>query len=150
MSRTTKRKHVLREAFLDDYSLPTENQQIVKILRTRGSNLHEVLSANNSVFLASMPPKFRKNIWVKRGDFVLVESIKEGFKVKAEMVRILTQVHIKYFKTDGVWPSAFDNSVSVKDKHDVLVEDELFVNTNRKQFIEESDSSSADSSSEEE
>ncbi|KAJ8942911.1 hypothetical protein NQ314_009886 [Rhamnusium bicolor] len=139
MSRTTKRKHVLREVLQDDFSTPTENQQIVKVLRSRGNNLHEVESTDKSVFLVSMPTKFRNNMWVKRGDYILVEPIEEGNKVKAEMVRILTNVHIKYFKKDKVWPKEFDEKAPEESD-----EDDLFVNTNR--WGSDSDSSDTDCS----
>lgn len=126
MSRATKRKHVLMEVLQDDFSHPTPDQQIVKVLSSRGNNLHEVEAPDNTTFLVSMPTKFRKNVWVKRGDFVLVEPIKEGDKVKAEMVRVLTPEHVRCFKKDGVWPSAFRD-----DKSNGGNEEELFVNTNR-------------------
>ncbi|XP_072388244.1 probable RNA-binding protein EIF1AD [Diabrotica undecimpunctata] len=147
MSRATKRKHVLLEVLQDDFSPPTENQQIVRVLNSRGNNLHEVEAADKSVFLASMPTKFRKNVWVKRGDYVLTEPIEEGDKVKAEMVRILTPEHIKYFKKDNVWPKEFDDK-----KEDSDDEDDLFVNRNRPVFDEEesSGSDSDDESSESE
>jgi probable RNA-binding protein EIF1AD len=91
MSRVTRLKHVQRELESDDLSLPTERQQIVRVVSSKGNNLHEVeseLAEEN--FLVSMPMKYRKNVWIKRGDFVLVEPIQEGEKVKAEIVRILT------------------------------------------------------------
>lgn len=118
----------------DDFSHPTETQSIVKILSSKGNNLHEVENPDGSVFLVSMPTKFRKNVWVKRGDFVLMESIEEGDKVKGEMVRILTKEHIKYFKEDGVWPAAFLNHRDSKQTSD---DTELFVNNNRScEFVE--------------
>ncbi|XP_023026046.2 probable RNA-binding protein EIF1AD [Leptinotarsa decemlineata] len=88
-----------------------------------------------------MPTKFRKNVWIKRGDFVLVQPIEEGDKVKAEMVRILTKEHIKQFKKDNVWPKEFDNS----DKKE-SDEEGLFVNTNRS-AVSDSDSDSDDGTS---
>lgn len=42
---TTRRKHVLKEMMEDDYSLPTERQQIVCVVSSRGNNLHEVVPA---------------------------------------------------------------------------------------------------------
>ncbi len=36
-----------------------------------------------------MPNKFRKNVWVKRGDFVIVAPIEEGDKVKGEIATVL-------------------------------------------------------------
>jgi probable RNA-binding protein EIF1AD len=54
--------------------------------------LHEVFdpkeAEGSSNYLVSMPTKFRKNVWIKRGDFVLVSPIEEGDKVKAEIVQV--------------------------------------------------------------
>lgn len=91
MSKATKRKHVVKE-IKEDLSVPTESQSIVKLVASRGNNLHEVSDSVGESYLVSMPTKYRKNIWVKRGDYVLVEPITEGDKVKAEIVKILTKV----------------------------------------------------------
>ncbi|XP_045480997.1 probable RNA-binding protein EIF1AD [Harmonia axyridis] len=141
MSRATKRKHVLRE--IDDYSPPTENQQIVKIVESKGNNLHEVETADKTRFLVSMPTKFRKNIWIKRGDFIIIEPIQEGVKVKGEIVRILTSEHIKYYKQDNIWPN-FDNN---KRQLEEVVDDDLPMNTNRVPAMVEMYSDSDDSDS---
>ncbi|CAH1184939.1 unnamed protein product [Phyllotreta striolata] len=144
MSRANKRKHVQLENLQDDFSAPTENQKIVRVLNSRGNNLHEVETPEKLVFLVSMPMKFRKNIWVKRGDYVIIEPIEEGDKVKGEMVRILTNEHIKCFKKDNVWPKGFDTKKP--DESDDDDDDDLFVNTNRP-VIESDDTSSNDSDS---
>lgn len=143
MSHATKRKHVMMEMFQDDFSLPNENQTIVRVISSKGNNLHEVKDPEGSTYLVSMPTKFRKNVWVKRGDYILVEPIVEGAKVKGEMVRLLTSEHIKCFKKDGAWPEAFGG----KDNKSEDAED-LFVNTNRPVASSDSDDSS-DSSAEE-
>lgn len=111
MSRVTKRKHVMKEMLADDFEHPSDNQQIAKVLSSKGNNLHEVEpSVGDDPFLVSMPTKFRKNVWIKRGDFVIIEPIEEGDKVKAEIVRILTPQHIKEFTKDGVWPCKFSGN----------------------------------------
>ena len=51
--------------------------------------------AEEGKYLVSMPTKFRKSVWIKRGDFVIVEPIEEGDKVKAEIVRF---AHLKYLR----------------------------------------------------
>lgn len=87
-----------------------------------------------------MPSKFRKNIWVKRGDYILVEPITEGDKVKAEIVKIMNKDSIKYYKENNVWPKEFDDSKKEETEQD----DDLFVNTNRahiKQYNSDSDTS---------
>ncbi len=67
-----------------------------------------------------MPTKFRGTIFIKRGlystggyswkiywsflgDYVLVEDIEEGDKVKAEIVQILLRDNIKYIRSQNCW-----------------------------------------------
>lgn len=179
MSKVTKRKHVMKEMQTDDFDPPGPNQKIVRILGSRGNNLHEVESAepiqdngndaaagdggvemNGDRFLVSMPTKFRKNVWVKRGDYVIVEPIDEGDKVKAEIVRILTPQHIKEFTKDGIWPEKFTTKIEDSEVRVEAVDssdddnDDLFRNTNRShQHIESDDdeeSSGSEASSEDE
>lgn len=107
MSAATKRKHVVKE-MLEDFSMPESHQTIVKVLGTSGSNLHEIITPDGERSLASLPTKFRRNIWIKRGDFVVVEPIAEGNKVTAEIVRILYPQHIKEIKRGNMWPQEFD------------------------------------------
>lgn len=91
MSKATKRKHVVKE-IKEDLNVPLDSQSIVRLVASRGNNLHEVSNSLGENYLVSMPTKYRKNIWIKRGDFVLVEPIAEGDKVKGEIVKILTKV----------------------------------------------------------
>ncbi|XP_060081647.1 probable RNA-binding protein EIF1AD [Ylistrum balloti] len=160
MSKATKRKHVTKEV-LDEFILPEGSQQIVKVTAGRGNNLHEVESENQEKFLVSMPTKFRKNVWIKRGDFVLVQPIEEGDKVKAEIITILYKEQIKYIKQEGLWPAAFQDSEETKsdgmipddllppsDDSDEENECDIVVNINRQQVAvyDESDDSEEDDS----
>lgn len=54
-----------------------------------------------------MPHKFRKHVWIKRGDYVVTEPIPEGNKVRAEIVRILMKDHIRYIVQNNKWPAGF-------------------------------------------
>jgi len=92
MSAATKRKYVFQEFF--DMTLPTATQSIVQIVKPRGSQLYEVVNSAGEHYLVSMPVKFRQNIWVKGGNYVVVEPIEEGNKVKGEIVKILAKVSI--------------------------------------------------------
>lgn len=150
MSRVTRLKHVKRELDSDDFSFPTETQKICRIVSSKGNNLHEVESPDEDEenFLVSMPTKFRKNVWIKRGDFVLVEPIEEGDKVKAEICRILTPEHQKEFEKAFVWPKKFTkkrehNSSPVMSGSDD--EDDLPPNPNRKNDNYTADTSSSES-----
>lgn len=152
MSRVTKLKHVRREQDADDFSLPTENQQIVKIVASKGNNLHEVESSNECEerFLVSMPGKYRKSQWIKRGDFVLVEPIEEGDKVKGEIIRILTIEHQKEYKKHKVWPKKFANQRELEIVNDNKAEDlsddedDIPQNPNRRPNLTRNDTSSED------
>ncbi|XP_031424758.1 probable RNA-binding protein EIF1AD [Clupea harengus] len=117
MSQATKRKHVVKEA-LGDYVTPTENQQIVRVVSSPGNNLHEAATSEGERFLVSMPTKFRKNLWIKRGDFVIVDPIEEGDKVKGEISFILYRDNIHHLKKLGLWPKGFqDNPTSEERKN---------------------------------
>lgn len=153
MSRVTKRKHVMKEMLADDFEHPTNNQQIAKVISSKGNNLHEVQpSTSDDPFLVSMPTKFRKNVWIKRGDFVIIEPIEEGDKVKAEIVRILTTQHVKEFTKDGIWPEKFatsrDKDVVATNSDDDNEDDDsgLVRNTNRKPNVYESSESDEENS----
>lgn len=148
-SIATKRKYVFQE--FDDMSLPTDSQTIVRIIQARGHNLHEIVTPSGEQFIVSMPTKFRQNIWVKRGDYIVIEPIKEGKKVKGEIVKILTKDHIKWYRAQNCWPPEFDedpkrNGQSITTNYTTCDDEELFVNTNRYCAYQEIDDSESDSS----
>ncbi|XP_034240265.1 probable RNA-binding protein EIF1AD [Thrips palmi] len=105
----------MRDVLFEELEPPKENQEIVKIRASVGNNLHEVETSAGETYLISMPTKFRKNVWVKRGDFVLVEPIAEGDKVRAEMVRPVTSDYIRYLREINKWPEGFDKAESIDD-----------------------------------
>lgn len=159
MSKATKRKHVTKEV-LEDYVLPEANQSIVQVVGGRGNNLHEVQTQTGEKYLVSMPTKFRKNVWIKRGDYVLIDPIEEGDKVKGEIVTILYKDQIKYIKEEGLWPKEFDGGKQAEQNKmipdDMLPpsddsdyeESDLVVNANRRNIVYYEESSE-DSDSEE-
>jgi len=163
MSKATKRKHVVREVE-QEFSLPTDKEEIVQVIAGKGNNLHEVKKADGEIFLVSMPSKFRRNVWIKRGDFVVVCPIAEGDKVKGEITKILYKDQISYIKQEGKWPHQFFNRSGVEqatEKIDNLnistdecdkssgedTDDDLFKNTNRPSYQYESETSSSNDES---
>jgi probable RNA-binding protein EIF1AD len=151
MSQSTKRKHVTKEV-LDEFELPKENQKIVKIVAGRGNNLHQAIEADDqTTYLVSMPTKFRKNVWIKRGDFCIVEAIEEGDKVKAEIVRILYKDQIRFIKSENLWPfkdlkevivQPPTNSGDQNSQSDDEDDSDLFQNPNRPPPVVQNQSSS--------
>ncbi|XP_034631401.1 probable RNA-binding protein EIF1AD isoform X3 [Trachemys scripta elegans] len=133
MSQATKRKHVVKEV-LEEYVVPSPQQQIVRVLGTPGNNLHEVETAEGTRFLVSMPTKFRKNIWIKRGDFLLVDPIEEGEKVKAEINFVLYKDHVRYLKKEGLCREGEQTAARSSGEEDSDDDSDLFVNTNRLRY----------------
>ncbi|KAI9576736.1 hypothetical protein GQX74_010718 [Glossina fuscipes] len=93
---------------------PKDGQQIVRIIFSRNNNVHEVETADteNENFL-------EKNFGVKRSDFILVEPIEGGDKVKAEICKFLTAEQIREFIKAGIWPECFkrdDNEWTLRNK----------------------------------
>ncbi|XP_026573505.1 probable RNA-binding protein EIF1AD isoform X4 [Pseudonaja textilis] len=122
-------------------------------VRTSGSRELSILS--------SLPP----------GDFLLVDPIEEGEKVKAEISFVLYKDHVQYLKKEGYWPDAFLGDVkgtqsSAKESSREGVQStpqssgeedsedddtDLFVNTNRitYDFMESEESSESEEEEEE-
>ena len=100
-------------------------------------------------YLVSMPTKFRKNVWIKRGDYCIVEPIEEGDKVKAEIVRILYKDQIRFIKSENSWP--FKDQENKKADIDLPPSDsedeDLFQNPNRPALAEEASDESSDEQS---
>ncbi|XP_054734635.1 probable RNA-binding protein EIF1AD [Anastrepha obliqua] len=123
MSIGIRRRLVLKEMMEDKFELPTERQQIMRVIKCRDNNLYKVETAivGSENTLASMPKKFRRNILIGRGDYVLVEPIKglriKGHKVKVEMCKLLTPEQLKEYSRAGVWPKQFGE----KHDHDQFV-----------------------------
>lgn len=168
MSQASKRKHVVQEV-LGEHMVPSDQQQIVKVLRTPGNNLHEVETAQGQRFLVSMPSKYRKNIWIKRGDFLIVDPIEEGEKVKAEISFVLCKNHVRSLQKEGHWPEAFSevaekqNNMNRESPRELPAEpqlsgegsgseddSDLFVNTNHRQYHESEEESEEEEEEEEE
>jgi len=159
MSSATKRKHVTRDV-VQNFTLPQDDETIVQVVAGRGNNLHEVRSDTGDTFLVSMPTKFRKNVWIKRGDYVVVKPIEEGDKVKAEILTILYKEQIKYIKAENRWPVGFEAAKleeeegEEKDKgsdegeEDSEDDSDLFQNTNRPIYSESESSDETESEEE--
>ena len=104
--------------------------------------------------------KSRKNVWIKRGDFVVVKPIEEGDKVKAEILTILYKEQIKYIKAENQWPAGFEaakveeeeegqkDKGSEEEEGDSEDDSDLFQNTNRPIYSESESSDETESEEE--
>ena len=69
--RTKYRKHVTQD-FNDSERVPNEGEVYAQVGQSHGGNIFEILTSDGEKTLARLPTKFRKLIWVKRNDFVIV------------------------------------------------------------------------------
>ena len=94
------RKH-LTDQVLNEFPEPNfdANEHIAQILASRGGNLYEVDIGKDGEELAMLPAKFNKLVWVKRGDFVIVQGEQEATENdesgKGNKVRFLIK-HVLY------------------------------------------------------
>jgi probable RNA-binding protein EIF1AD len=78
----------LTDQVLFDFPEPAYNERIAKVVATRGSNQFDVIVARSMAagggggttgssepVLAILPTKFRKLVWVKRNDYVIVQTV---------------------------------------------------------------------------
>ncbi|CAO4379791.1 unnamed protein product [Caenorhabditis nigoni] len=107
MSAATKKRYITNKVGSEFYEL-AEEDIIAQVRQSRGNNLHEVLDQNGDSYVVSMPTKFRKAVWLRRDQFVVVRPIAEGDKVKGEIEYILDQDNVLYIRELGKWPSCFE------------------------------------------
>ncbi|KAL0481545.1 RNA-binding protein EIF1AD [Acrasis kona] len=109
MSRS--RKHVTTQ-LTTEYPEPTENQNIVRVVGTRGTNQVEVEFPNLEKVLVMMPTRFQKLVWTKKNDYLIITTdrteVNRG-KFKGIIEHILLPQHIKHLKDEGKWPEQFDD-----------------------------------------
>ncbi|CBJ25456.1 conserved unknown protein [Ectocarpus siliculosus] len=111
------RRTLYRKSVTDDYlnstPEPGENEEIVLAQAPRGSNIIEIMLANGEPSLALLPTRFRKLIWVKRGDYLITSTSAGDFetsagetgKVRHRVEHILNKDQIKHLKKRELWPA---------------------------------------------
>ncbi|CAA0823193.1 Nucleic acid-binding- OB-fold-like protein [Striga hermonthica] len=77
----------LKRAIEDEMETLKEGQSIMQVVDLRGSNLIEVMDSKGMKLIAIFPAKFQKSMWIRRGNFVVVdesgreEAVESGRKV---------------------------------------------------------------------
>jgi len=140
---------------LTNLPVPGETEKIARVTELRGSNICEVEIPEGEKFLVQLPTKFRKTVWVKRGNYVIINRPTAWdnmqYKVKAMVQHILFPDQIKYLKNESLWPKEFGvespvqeakPNVSKKTNEEEEEDDDLFVNPNHLAVAEESESES--------
>ncbi|PIA13993.1 hypothetical protein COEREDRAFT_24921, partial [Coemansia reversa NRRL 1564] len=98
-------KYAAQEA-LDAKAEPSLTCPVACVLGPRGQHLHEVWFTT----LAQLPPKFRSIVWVKRGNYVMVDLAKQlTDKIGGEITMVLLAAQVKQLKQAGGWPTQYAN-----------------------------------------
>jgi len=150
--RTHYRKH-LTDSIIYDYPEPGDNERIAKVVATRGGNQFDILlpidakdadAQQPQGQLAILPTKFNKLVWVKRNDFVIVETATAGTDVHVNsdtpkddkdstttavqekasedtggiryiISHILYKDQVKHLQSKGLWPAHDKQFANVHD-----------------------------------
>lgn len=159
---SASRKHVM-ESVLTEFPLPNYDagQRIGRLEGSQGGNLFAASVPNHGVetglekITCRLPSRFLNKIWVKRGDFVIVDT-------EDTIVSVLYPKQIAHIRSEHLWPSVFpakdadddvqiekpaiasDNSDDGDDSDASTSEDEIFQNPNRRRAETDSDDSSSE------
>ena len=121
------------DSYINEYPLPIDGKLIMQICNPRGSNQFEVIDEYNNKDLALLPARFRKVIWIKRNDYVIVQAPSDNIttnndnndntnndntstmKVNYLIESILGKDQIKYIKDQNMWPEGFSITSNIND-----------------------------------
>ena len=116
----SKRRSGYRKTVEDDvlHGLPElgTNDSVAVISKGAGSNLFEVSFSDGSRTLAMLPSKFRKLVWLKRGDYIIVSGAEGSTQtargtagaVTHAIEHILYTDAIKHLRAKGQWPAGLE------------------------------------------
>ncbi len=115
MSGSGRKSHYRKsvtDEYLNSFPEPEEGDQIVLVKGSRGTNIFEVQLPDGKEDLALMPSKFKKLIWVKRGDYLIVSGVlasdlegsgSDSSKVHFVIKNILTYEQISNIHEQNKW-----------------------------------------------
>ncbi len=106
---------MLQKSLQEDVDPPGEGQHIVMAVGSRGSNIMEVQFPDGKRTLCLIPARFHKKLWIKRGNYLIIENAEEtDAAVTGQVVHVLFADHVKQLKKiQGVWPIEFAESNSI-------------------------------------
>jgi probable RNA-binding protein EIF1AD len=124
------------DSYANDLPVPCNNEVIGRVKGCIGGNMFDIefplASPHKSSSSVVLPSKFRKVIWVKRGDYVIVDignndnnndkdknndntnnndnnNEDDSDKYRYAIKHILNKDQIKHIKSLNLWPEEFDN-----------------------------------------
>lgn len=102
---------------LHDYPVPEGEQEIVRVTEMRGSNIVEVVRPSGEKILCLMPAKFKKTLWIKRGNYLIIEPFEEVLnkadkKLRGRIATVLFPNHVKNIERLGLWPTEWKSDAA--------------------------------------
>ena len=112
------RKGVMEEV-MNGLPEPEEGEVVARVRAPRGGNVLEVTCGDGSEGLAILPTRFRKLVWVKRGDYLIVSGATSDIEVgqdgsvgavRYRVSHILYKDQVRHLKNAGLWPAIFEET----------------------------------------
>ncbi|KAL9647131.1 hypothetical protein ABK040_004847 [Willaertia magna] len=135
----SKSRKNIQHTLFEEFPEPNENQNIVRVVSTRGTNQIEVeYPITKEKILVILPTKFNKLIWIKKGDYVIISTDRteqNKGKIKGFVDHVLLTHHIKHLKQQGLWP--FEEQDAKEEEEETEEIDEMEGNPNRMNFSDD-------------
>ncbi|PRP84157.1 hypothetical protein PROFUN_04148 [Planoprotostelium fungivorum] len=146
------RKH-LRDAHLNSYPEPKENEQIARVIDLRGANMCDVELSQDGSSIAVIPTRFRKLIWIKKGHYLIVK-VPTDYKAQCMVEHVLSDDQIEHLIDAKLWPDKFPIGTTTKatkeEENEEEEEDDMLRNPNHRVLEESSDDDDEEDDEEEE
>ena len=116
-SKTSRRK--VRAAAEDTLTPPeslTQGQMIARVVKNQGKDLYNVETADAAELLVELEARFRGNVFVRRGGYVLVDvtlAAERENKIQGEIVNVVGDE--KAWRKQSFWPQKFVKKTVVDD-----------------------------------
>lgn len=93
MPRTKRDLRAAAEESLTPPDALAASQSLAKVIKAEGNSLYSCQLPSKRTALVELAARFRNNIWIKRGGFVLVDLAPsdelKGFKVEGEIINVV-------------------------------------------------------------
>lgn len=124
----------MKNVHLNTFPEPKENEQIAKVIGLKGANMCEIEYANKSTSICVIPTKFRKLIWIKKGEInlqphlfliskiysqkgqFLIVRVPQTTDLRAQSMveAVLSKDQIVHLKENNLWPAEFEDLSSLE------------------------------------
>jgi translation initiation factor IF-1 len=113
-------------------------ERIARVVEPRGSNQVEIELDNGERPLVTIPSKYHKVVFLKKGDFVIVSMEPEPEKLEGKIigsiVTPLHQHHVKHLQSKGLIPAYFRASASSEVSTTRVVDDMMPPNSDDEDY----------------